>query len=248
MAAAYMPEISHAFAGSESESVFLTKSESPAGLDLTDVTRFLSATSTDPAGRAGIIYGESIYTGSLLQEHLSNPSLFDGDQKQVLEDIGRNAGIIEGIVGNSAANAEVSSAVHNETDYNESLKQKGDTAKTWVNIAFTGLKFPEHLGGEAMGSVVGGAAGAVAGGAVDRLIEGQQLEGARDQALYQSSKDLFKMRDSVSQQTLWSVHDALARNHVDLPKDGIGDSVRQAVNDGWQDSDYYLNRSKDEYE
>ncbi|MGW0885141.1 hypothetical protein [Streptomyces sp. NPDC002671] len=247
MAASYMPEISHAFEGSNSEIVFLTNSESPAGLNLADVTRFLSAASADPAGRAGIIYGESIYTGSLLQEHLSNPSLFDGDPKQVLTDIGRNAGIIEGIVGHSAANSEVGKAIQGETDYNEALKAKGDFAKSWVSIGFTGLKLPEQYGGELMGSVVGGGAGAVAGAAVDRLLEGQQLQGAEDEALYHSSKDLFKMRDSVSQQTIWSVDDALARNHVDMPKGQISDSVRQAVNDGWKDSDYYLNRSEVKY-
>ncbi|MGM9443962.1 hypothetical protein ACTAF0_27485 [Streptomyces murinus] len=112
----------------------------------------------------------------------------------------------------------------------------------------TFIKVPEHLGGATMGGLVGGGIGAVAGAGVDRLIEGQQLEGAKDAALYHSSQDLFKMRDSVSQQTQWSVDDALARHHVDLPEDGIKDSVRQAVNDGWKDSDYYLNRSKEQYE
>ncbi|MFI9247669.1 hypothetical protein ACIGXF_35010 [Streptomyces sp. NPDC053086] len=247
MAAAYMPEISCAFKGPESETVFLTDSESPGGLNLTDVTRFLSATSADPAGRAGIVYGESIYTGSLLQEHLSNPGQFDGDQKQVLNDIGRNAGIIEGIVGHSAANSEVGKAINGEREYNDALKAKGDFAKTWVSIALTGLKVPAEYGGDVMGSVIGGGAGAVAGAAVDRLLEGQQMKGAEDQGLYYSSKDLFAMRDSVSQQTIWSVDDALARNHVHMPKDEIDDSVGQAVNDGWKDADYYLNRSKVKY-
>ncbi|MGV9902913.1 hypothetical protein ACWDU8_10585 [Streptomyces sp. NPDC003388] len=247
MAAAYMPEISCAFKGPESETVFLTNSDSPSGLNVTDVTRFLSATSADPAGRAGIIYGESIYTGSLLEEHLSHPGHFDGDQKQVLEDIGRNAGIIEGIVGHSAANSEVGQSIQGEKDYNDALKAKGDFAKNWVSIAFTGLKAPEHLGGELMGSVVGGGAGAVAGAAIDRLIDGQQTSSAEDQGLYYSSKDLFAMRDSVGQQTIWSVDDALARHRVNLPKDEIDDSVVQAVNDGWKDADYYLNRSKVKY-
>ncbi len=71
MAASYMPEISQAFAGADPGAVFLTNSDDPEGLDLPAVTRFLSATSADPAGRAGIIYGESIYTGNLLEEHLS---------------------------------------------------------------------------------------------------------------------------------------------------------------------------------
>ncbi|MEU1707936.1 hypothetical protein ABZ478_21540 [Streptomyces sp. NPDC005706] len=247
MAAAYMPEISCAFKGPESDTVFLTNSDSPGGLNVTDVTRFLSATSADPAGRAGIIYGESIYTGSLLEEHLSHPGHFDGDQKQVLNDIGRNAGIIEGIVGHSAANSEVGQSIQGEKDYNDALKAKGDFAKNWVNIAFTGLKVPEHLGGELMGSVVGGGAGAVAGAAIDRLIDGQQASGAEDEGLYYSSKDLFAMRNSVGQQTIWSVDDALARHHVNLPKDEIDDSVGQAVNDGWKDADYYLNRSKVKY-
>jgi hypothetical protein len=248
MAAAYMPEISQALAGPKSDAVFLTDSEVPGGLVLSDAARFLSATSADPAGRAGIIYGESIYTGSLLEAHLSDPSLFDGDRKQLLSDIGRNAGIIEGIVGHSAANSEVSKAVDGQKDYNDALKVKGDFAKTWVAIGMAGVKVPERYGGDLMGAVGGGMVGAVAGGAIDRLIEGQQLEGAQDEALYYSSKDLFSMRDSVSQQAQWSVEDALTRHRVELPKDGTEDAVRQAVNDGWKDSDYYLNRSKERYE
>ncbi|MEU1460246.1 hypothetical protein ABZ467_06070 [Streptomyces sp. NPDC005727] len=55
------------------------------------------------------------------------------------------------------------------------------------------------------------------------------------------------MRNSVGQQTIWSVDDALARHHVNLPKDEIDDSVGQAVNDGWKDADYHLNRSKVKY-
>jgi hypothetical protein len=146
----------------------------------------------------------------------------------VLTDIGRNSGIIEGIVGHSVADGTVQAAVSGESDYNDALKQKGDVAKTWVNIAFTGLKLPEHLGGEVMGSVVGGAAGAVAGGAVDRLLENQQMHGAKDGGLYSSAKDLYSMRDSVNQQTQWSTDDALARHHVNLHNDG-SDLVRNAV-------------------
>ncbi|MFE0389440.1 hypothetical protein ACFW1F_36060 [Streptomyces bungoensis] len=248
MAAAYMPEISQALAGPDSKSVYLTNSEAPGafqGGGLRDVVRFLSATSADPSGRAGIIFGESIYTGSLLESHMSDPSLFDGPREQVLTDIGRNAGVIEGIVGHSVADGEVKAAVDTETDYNNSLKEKGDAAKSWINIAFTGLKLPEHLGGEAMGAVVGGGAGAVAGGAVDRLIEGQQMNGAKDEGLYTSAKNLYAMRDSVSQQTQWSAADALARHHVNLPKDGANDLVRNSVLAGWDASSEYLSNTKE---
>lgn len=248
MSAAYMPEISQALAGPDSKAVFLTNSDQSdafQGKRLPDVVRFLSATSADPSGRAGIVYGESIYTGSLLESHLSDPSLFHGPREQLLTDIGRNAGIIEGIVGHSVADGTVQAAVSGESDYNDALKQKGDVAKTWVNIAFTGLKLPEHLGGEVMGSVVGGAAGAVAGGAVDRLLENQQMHGAKDGGLYSSAKDLYSMRDSVNQQTQWSTDDALARHHVNLPKDGTDDLVRNAVNAGWDASSEYLSNTKE---
>ncbi|MFI6468190.1 hypothetical protein [Streptomyces sp. NPDC050538] len=248
MAAAYMPEISQALSGPHSNAVFLTNSEWPdafQGENVPDVVRFLSATSADPAGRAGIIYGESIYTGSLLESHLADPSLFDGPREQVLADIGRNAGVIEGIVGHSVADDDVKAAVDGETDYNDALAQKGNAAKSWVNIAFTGLKLPEHLGGEVMGSVVGGAAGAVAGGAVDRLIEGQEMHGAKDEGLYATAKGLYAMRDSVNQQTQWSTDDALARHHTDLPNDGTADIVGNAVTDGWDASSEYLSNTKE---
>ncbi|MGW0835989.1 hypothetical protein [Streptomyces prunicolor] len=207
--------------------------------------RFLSATSAEPAGRVGVIYGEIIYTGSLLESHLADPSLFDGPREQVLANIGKNAGVIEGIVGHSVADSDVKAAVDGEVDYNNALAEKGNAAKSWVNIAFTGLKLPEHLGGEVMCSVVGGAARAVAGGAVDRLLEGQEMRGAKDEGLYASAKDLYAMRDSVNQQTQWSTDDALARHHTDLPKDGTDDIVGNAVNDEWDASSEYLSNTKE---
>ncbi|MFD8429534.1 hypothetical protein ACFV1R_18225 [Streptomyces coelicoflavus] len=248
MAAAYMPEISQALAGPNSGSVFLTNSAAPdafQGERIPDVVRFLSVASTDPAGRAGIIYGESIYTGSLLESHLSDPSLFDGPSEKVIEGIGENAGIIEGIVGHSVADGEVKAAVAGEKDYNDALKAKGDFAKSWVAIGLTGLKLPEHLGGEVMGSVVGGGAGAVAGAAIDRLMKSQEMAGAKDEGLYGSAKDLYAMRDSVNQQTQWSTEDALARHHVNLPKDATDALVRNAVNAGWDASSEYLNTTKE---
>ncbi|MFF4660208.1 hypothetical protein [Streptomyces sp. NPDC001381] len=245
MAASYMPEISRAFGSSDAQ-VFLTNSEDPEGLETTDVTRFLSAVSLDPEGRAGIVVGESVYTSGLLDAHLSDPSLFDGTRSQVLENIGRNAGIIEGIVGHSVADDEVQAAVDGEEDYNEALQKKSDFVKTWVA---TGLGYGSvslFPGSQAAtGAAIGGFAGGVVGLAVDRLFEGQELEGARDEALYSSAKDLYATRDSVNQQTQWSVKDALEQHHVDLPKDGSSDTVRVAVNEGWDDASEFLTNSKE---
>ncbi|NED71981.1 hypothetical protein G3I51_06420 [Streptomyces sp. SID9944] len=248
MAAAYMPEISQGLAGSKSGSIFLTGSEAPdafVGDGVRDVVRFLSLTSADPAGRAGIIYGESIYTGGLLDAHLSDPSFFDGTRDQVLGHIGKNAGIIEGIVAHSVADGEVKGFVDGEKDFNEGLKQKGDFAKIWVQIAFSGLEVPEHLGGKIMGSAVGGLGGAVAAAAVDRLMDGQQMDGAKDTGLYVSARDLYAMRDSVSLQTQLSTEDAIARHHVDLPKDGTDGIMRDAVNEGWDASSELLSNVKE---
>ncbi|MFH9554363.1 hypothetical protein [Streptomyces sp. NPDC017435] len=245
MAASYMPEISQKL-GAESGTVFLSNSERPNGLgEVRDVTRFLSAVSADPAGRAGIIYGESIYTGNLIEAHLSDPSLFEGPRSQVLADIGRNAGIIEGIVGHSAADAEVKGFVEGEKDYNDALKAKGDFAKTWVSIGLANISVPDAYGGAAMGAVGGGMIGAVAGSAVDRLLEGQELKGAKDQGLYASAKDLYEMRASAGQQAQWSTLDALDRHHIDLPRDGTADVVRNAVNEGWDGASELLNRTKE---
>ncbi|MER5717733.1 hypothetical protein [Streptomyces sp. NPDC002132] len=245
MAASYMPEISRAF-GSADADVFLTDSSDPDGLETTDVTRFLSAVSLDPEGRAGIVVGESVYTSGLLDAHLSDPSLFHGTRSQVLENIGRNAGIIEGIVGHSVADDGVQAAIKGEKDYNDSLKSKSDFIKTWVA---TGLGygsvacFPDNRA--AMGAAVGGFAGGVVGLAVDRLFAGQELHGAQDEALYGSAKDLYATRDSVNQQTQWSTEDAIAQHNAGLPVDGSRDTVRVAVNEGWDDASSFLSNSKE---
>ncbi|ROP51616.1 hypothetical protein [Streptomyces sp. PanSC9] len=96
-----------------------------------------------------------------------------------------------------------------------------------------------------MEAAVGGTAGAVANGAVDRLIEAQQMHGAKDSGLYTSAKDLYAMRDSVTQQAQWSTADALARHHVHVPKDDANDVIRTSVNAGWDASSEYLSRTKE---
>ncbi|MFF8861341.1 hypothetical protein ACF08B_04740 [Streptomyces sp. NPDC015139] len=247
MAASYMPEISRSLASSNAV-VFLTNSDKPEGLETADVTRFLSAVSADPAGRAGIIVGEGVYTSGLLDAHLSDPSLFDGSRQQVLDDIGRNAGTIEGIVAHSVADEKVQAVVAGEKDYNDALEKKGDFVKTWLGtgVGYGSVSlFPESPAGAATGAAVGGFAGGVIGLAVDRLMEGQEMDGARDGALYASAKDLYATRDSVNQQTQSSVADALEQHHVDLPKDGTNDTVRRAVNEGWDDASEFLSNTKE---
>ncbi|MFI0999028.1 hypothetical protein ACIP10_21790 [Streptomyces galbus] len=247
MAAAYMPEISNALSGSGAESVFLTNSDEPDGFNhnVRDVTRFLSCVSEDPAGRAGIILGESLYTSGLIESHLADPDLFDGSHEQVLQDIGRNAGTIEGIVAHSVAEGKVHAAVEGENTYNEALKTKGDFAKTWISVGMTFVQVPEAYGGAAMGAVVGGGVGAVAGAAVDRLLDGQKMNGARDAALYESAGELYDSRESVNRLTQWAAEESIDRYHVDVPRQATMDTIRVAVNAGWNDGSHLLDRTRD---
>ncbi|MEU8654011.1 hypothetical protein [Streptomyces sp. NPDC048737] len=246
MAASYMPEISRAFGGPNSEAIFLSPSDAPTGLKQTDVTRFLSAISSDPSGRAGIVYGESIYTGSLLDAHLADPSLFDGDRNQVLQGVGRNAGIIEGIVARSVANADIESSVGTEKEFNDSLEAQGNFFNTALSAGIgygTAALAPAGPAGAAYAGAGGFITGA-AGMAVGRLLEGRELDGALDEAIYRNGQDLSSTQESVSQQTQWSVQDALKRHHVNLPIDGTNTMIGKAVNEGWESSEIILRSNK----
>ncbi|MDQ0833786.1 hypothetical protein QF032_005630 [Streptomyces achromogenes] len=246
MAASYMPEISRSFGGPQSEAIFLSPSDSPEGLQRPEVARFLAATSLDPAGRAGIVYGESIYTGSLLDAHLSDPSLYDGGRDQVLHGIGRNAGIIEGIVGHSIADADIEKSVEAEKAYNDSLKDQGNFFNTALSAGIgygTAVLAPTGPAGAAYAGGGGFIAG-VAGMAVGRLLDGRELDGALDEAIYRNGQDLSNAQDSVNQQTQWSTQDALKRHHVNLPKDGINTLIGNAVNEGWESSNDILRDNK----
>lgn len=243
MASAYMPEISRAMAGPGAESVFLTSSAAPEGLERTDVTRFLYEVAQDKDGNAAIRYGEGIYTSSLLEAHIGNPSLYDGSSDKVIEDISQNAGMIQGVVGRSTADSGILDSLEGEKEYNESLKKQGDFVKT---ILATGI----GVGAVALvptSAVVGAAAGGffsgISGMAVDRLYEGRELDGALDEALYRTGQDLNKTQDSVTQQTQWSALDAIAAHGSDLPEGSTKNSIRDAVNQGWLQSDTILEES-----
>ncbi|HEY8983458.1 MAG TPA: hypothetical protein VIU15_28245 [Streptomyces sp.] len=245
MAASYMPEISRALNGPDSEASFLTSSEKNDGLNQTDVARFLSAVALDPAGRAGIIYGESIYTGSLLEAHLADTSLFEGPRERVLEDIGKNAGIIEGIVGHAVADAEIKGAAESEKDHNDGLETQGDLFNTAISAGAGGLAAlapPLYAPVAAVGSA---ALTGVAATAVKQIFEGREMEGSVDAAIYRTGQDLNAYQESVSQMAQWSVQEALSRHDVDLPEDGTNSVVRNAVNDGWDSSSAILERSKE---
>ncbi|MER6734719.1 hypothetical protein [Streptomyces puniciscabiei] len=240
MAAAYMPEISRELGGPNSEKVFLSTSDSPAGLNKADVVRFLTQVSNDAGGRAAIRYGESIYTDSLLEAHMADPSLFHGSRTQVIHDIAYNSGMIEGIVGRAVADSDVASSLEAEKQDNDAMAQQGEVFKGFL-AAGVGMGAvalcPEGKFAEMGAGAGGGFFGQVASIAVDSMYDGRQQDGALDASLYRTGKDLNAMQDSVNQQAQWAVQEAMKKHHSSLPEDGILDLVRNAANDGWNDSD-----------
>ncbi|MES9511592.1 hypothetical protein ABWJ92_35210 [Streptomyces sp. NPDC000609] len=139
MASAYMPEISQAPTGEGSDAVFLSDSADPPGLERVDSERFLYEVSRDKDGRAAIRLGETIYTSSLLEAHISDPSLFDGDSNTAIKTIATNAGLVEGIVGHSVADAAISGDLESEKSENEALKSQGDLYKSVASAGEWGL-------------------------------------------------------------------------------------------------------------
>jgi hypothetical protein len=243
MAAAYMPEISIAMAGKGAESIFITDSAAPGGLNKGDVTRFLYEVARDDNGRAAIIYGENIYTSSLLEAHIADPSLYDGETSDAIRTVAENAGIIEGIVGHSIADADIESSTKAEEDYNDALKKQGDFFKTilstGVGVGAVAL-VPATPAGALTGAVAGGFFGGVSGMAVDRLMEGKEIDGALDDALYRTGQDLNSAQASALQQTQWSTIDAMNAHKSDLKEDATQNLIRQALNSGWSRSDQIL--------
>ncbi|MFD8552960.1 hypothetical protein ACFV08_15505 [Streptomyces fradiae] len=250
MAAAYMPEISNTLAGNGAESIFRTTSEDPGGLERTDVQRFLYETARYAPGRAAIILGESIYTSSVMEAHIANPDLYKGnghDKDALLKTIGHNAGLIEGIVGRSVADAHIEGEIKGQNDENDALKRKGDLMKSFV-AAGVGVGTVALVGAQTSAQAMTGAAasgffGGVAGMAIDRITEGRQLSGALDSALYHSAKDLDNSRDSVITQTQQAAVDSINRHKSNLDVEHARNTVRMAVEGGWLQSDGDLESS-----
>ncbi|MFC8794693.1 hypothetical protein [Streptomyces cinereoruber] len=243
MASAYMPEISRAIAGEGAESIFLTDSEAPNELDPTDTTRFLYEVSQDLNGRAGIIVGQSVYTSSLLEAHIANPSLYDGGPAEAIRTISESSGVIQGIVGHANADAAVAGELASEKDQNDAVKTKGDLFKgiAGAGIGVAAAAFvPQGMVGGVIGATAGGYFGGIAGIAIDRLMEGQQAQGALDRALYQSGRELNDYQSSVRVQTQQSAVDAIEKYGADLPPEATKNQIREAVNEGWTESDRIL--------
>ncbi|MGX6744104.1 hypothetical protein [Streptomyces peucetius] len=229
MASAYMPEISRVLAGRGAESILLTDSADPTGLDKTDTTRFLYEVSTDPNGRAGIILGQTVYASSALEAHIANPSLFDGSQAEAIRTISESAGVIQGIVGHANADEGIKQEIASENEQNDALKTKGDTMKAVIGAGI-GAGVAALLPGAAnavAGAAASGYFGGIAGLAVDRLMEGQQAEGDTDRALYRTGRELNDYQESVLAQTQQAAVDAIEKYGAEMPTESTRPDSRR---------------------
>ncbi|MEU7280688.1 hypothetical protein AB0A69_18150 [Streptomyces sp. NPDC045431] len=247
MAAAYMPEISRSLSGQGAESIFWSNSQDPGGLDKLDVTRFLYETARDPMGRAAIIVGESVYTASSLEAHVAQPERFSGKTEDAVRAISTNAGIIEGIVGHSVADAKIAGDLDAEKEANAALKTKGDVVKSILS-AGVGVGTVALVGTSpavaATAAAVSGFFGGISGMAVDRIIDMQQLDGALDQALYDSGGKLNEAQESANVQTQESAVNAIKEHgSKELTEDATRNMIREQIQAGWNLSDGMLEDS-----
>ncbi|MFE4494743.1 hypothetical protein ACFRKD_20070 [Streptomyces niveus] len=242
MASAYMSEISRVMAGDGADSIFLSDSDNPNELDKTDATRFLYEVSQDKDGRAGIILGQTIYTSSLIEAHIADPSLYDGSQAEAIRTISESAGLIQGVVGHANADGVIKGEISSEKEQNEAVKQRGDFLKAIVGAGIGAGAVTLAPGGAAAiaGAAGSGYFGGLAGMAIDGLTENQQADGAADRALYRSGRDLNDYQASANSQVQQAARDAIAKYNSDLPPDSTMNQIRDAVDDGWVKSDTVL--------
>ncbi|GGR45625.1 hypothetical protein [Streptomyces roseolus] len=243
MASAYVPEISQTLTGRRAESIFLTHSAAPDGLDRLDTTRLLYEVAQDPNGRAGIVLGQTVCTAGLLEAHIAHPELHDGGPGKAIRTISESSGPIQGIVGHANADAALSDALASEKGQNDSLKTKGVLTKGVAGVligAGAAALVPQGMAGGVVSATAGGYFGAIAGIAIDRMMEGRQASGAADRAIYASGHELNGYQDSVIKQTQDSAIESIETYGSKLPPESTRNEMRDAVNDGWRASDTVL--------
>jgi hypothetical protein len=238
-----MPEISRELSGRGTGAIFLTNSAAPDALDKTDTTRFLYEVARDEKGKAAIILGEAIYTSSAYEAHIADPSLFQGSDEDAIRRISHNSGIIRGIVGHSVADAAISEGLDAEKADNDALKSQGDFFKSVLAAGIgvgTVALVPVGPGAAATGAAASGFFGGISGMAVDQLLAGRQADGALDEALYTSGKDLNNFQDAALKRAEGSAGGAIDAHHSGLSRQAVDNWINASLTEGWSQSDQML--------
>ncbi|MEK8144538.1 hypothetical protein NKH18_31035 [Streptomyces sp. M10(2022)] len=76
--------------------------------------------------------------------------------------------------------------------------------------------------------------------AVDRLMDGREMDGALDEVLYSSGKDLNGAQDSALKQTQMSAQDVISRHESEMLEQSTSNLIRDSLNEGWSRSDGIL--------
>ncbi|MFC7813457.1 hypothetical protein ACFUTR_02160 [Streptomyces sp. NPDC057367] len=141
------------------------------------------------------------------------------------------------------AEAGIKASTEAEKDYNDALKKQGDFFKAALSagVAVGSVALvPTAPAGALTGAVAGGFFSEVSGMAVDRLVEGREIDGVLDEALYRTGRELNKAEESSLQQTQWSAADSIDAHKSDLKVDATENLTREANHRGWVRSDSIL--------
>lgn len=238
MAAAYMPEINRTIAGEGAESIFLTNSDNPSGLNRTDTYRFLRALGRDEDASAAVVLGRAVYTSSAMEAHIADPSLFDGSTKDALKAVAYNSGLIEGILAHSQQNATIEEQLEADKGENDAIKRQGEFFKAMLSTGFAvGAVALAPVGATAEAAV--GAGGAFFAGAatmgVDRIMDGREVDGL-DRAVYRSGLALHISEDDTNHTIIEAGLDARKKYGSDVNENDLKNTLRVATTAGWGDS------------
>ncbi|WP_069812596.1 DUF6571 family protein [Streptomyces sp. TP-A0874] len=235
MSAEYMADLNYAIAGGPKGGETLEDLYPPMGeraqLDIGDTTRFLYAVGRDPDGYAAITFGQTSYTGDMINYHFSHPDAYsdDGDVGVALEDVTKYGATVEGIVDQARFDAVVGDKEVKNTEFNGALKEGGEWAKQVFGIG-VGLG-TSSISSPVAGAVAAALANNVGGKAIDAVVGGLSRE-VSEMDIYKAESDIDDNSDSTTAATLKSAALADRENPSGLSKAARESMVRDGVEEG----------------
>ncbi|WP_432110367.1 hypothetical protein [Streptomyces sp. AA1529] len=167
IAAEYMPEINRAVADNGTG---INQELFPTGHSVTfeqkNTVGFLDALGRHPEGHAEATLGAQKYQASLMREVTQNPQDFDGTTDENIQDIARNSGTLEGILGSARHDEVTGEGEKTEKEFNEEIEKRGEWVKQIVGIPVGAAAERIPVGGE----LIAGATDKV----IDSVVESHQ--------------------------------------------------------------------------
>ncbi|EFE67421.1 AG2 protein [Streptomyces viridosporus ATCC 14672] len=202
IAAEYMPDINRQLlAGTASERELFPIAGSAANPSEQDLTRFLYTVGRNPEGYTAVNLGQHSYTTHLMEHHFQNPDSYAKDDnfpqnerlKQGIDQIARNAGQIEGIIGAGRAYEGEVEGGAKDAEYNAALEKASAWGGTVIGIGVgLGTASTTGPGGVIAGEVAGTAAEEIIG-----AITSGSMKDSSDEVIYRNGSEFQATRDST---------------------------------------------------